>query len=125
MNKTSCETSRCFNDRRGDPGDAEGTFSWVDAGGPKLRMSIAGNGSPAVVFDTGGGGSLELWGRVPSEVHIATELRTALRNANVPPPYILVGHTVGGLYVRVFAGMSERSGGTGPGRSNSGTDPGG
>jgi pimeloyl-ACP methyl ester carboxylesterase len=108
------------------------TFIWVDAGGPKLRMQIAGNGSPTVVFDTGGGGSLEGWGRVPSEVskfakavsydragnglsdksatprdarHIATELHTALRNAKLEPPYILVGHSAGGPYVRVFAGM--------------------
>lgn len=108
------------------------TYSWVDAGGPKLRMWISGDGSPAVVFDTGGGGSLKLWGKVPREVsrftktvsydragngmsdkavtprdarHIATELHLALGNANVPPPYVLVGHSVGGLYVRVFAGM--------------------
>jgi hypothetical protein len=32
------------------------TFSWVDAGGPKLRMLVSGYGSPAVVFDTGGSG---------------------------------------------------------------------
>jgi len=111
------------------------TFSWVDAGGLTLRMSIAGTageGSPTVVFDTGGAASLELWGEVPSIVsrytqavaydragnglsdasttprdarHIATELRTALRNANVSPPYILVGHSIGGMYVRVFADM--------------------
>src|SRR5262245_61648333 len=104
------------------------TFSWVDAGGPKLRMLIGGTGSPTVVFDTGGDGSLEGWGPVPSEVskfaktvsydragnglsdkgatprdagHIATELHVALQNANLPPPYILVGHSVGGPYVRV------------------------
>src|SRR5262245_45612049 len=108
------------------------SFSRVDAGGPRLRMLIAGSGSPTVVFDTGGDGSLELWGRVPSEVskfartvsydragnglsdkattprdarHIAIELHTALQNAKLPPPYILVGHSVGGPYVRVFAGM--------------------
>jgi len=108
------------------------SFTWVDGGGPKLRMLIEGNGSPTVVFDTGGEGSLELWGRVPSEVskfartvsydragnglsdkattprdalHIATELHTALQNTKLPPPYILVGHSVGGPHVRVFAGL--------------------
>jgi pimeloyl-ACP methyl ester carboxylesterase len=107
-------------------------FSWVDAGGPKLRMLIEGTGNSTVVFDAGGGGSLELWGRVPSEVskfartvsydragnglsdkattprearHIATELHTALQNAKLLPPYIFVGHSVGGPYVRVFAGL--------------------
>src|SRR5262245_3293337 len=95
-------------------------------------MLIAGSGSPTVVFDTGGGGSLEGWGTVPKRVstfaktvsfdragnglsdkattprdakHIAAELHTTLRNANVPPPYVLVGHSVGGPYARVFAGM--------------------
>jgi len=110
-------------------------FSWVDAGGPTLRMSIAGSageGSPTVIFDSGGAASLESWGEVPSMVsryartvaydragnglsdaattlrdarHIAAELRTALKNANVSPPYILVGHSIGGMYVRVFADM--------------------
>jgi len=108
------------------------TFSWIDSGGPKLRVSVAGNGSPAVVFDAGGGGSLKLWGKVPAEVsrhtkavsydragngmsdqaanprdarHIATELHAILQNADVAPPYILVGHSLGGLHARVFAAM--------------------
>lgn len=34
---------------------------------------------------------------------IAAELRLALRAAGVPPPYVLVGASLGGLYVRVFA----------------------
>jgi pimeloyl-ACP methyl ester carboxylesterase len=36
---------------------------------------------------------------------IARELHTALQNARVPPPYILVGHSFGGPFIRVFAGM--------------------
>jgi pimeloyl-ACP methyl ester carboxylesterase len=31
------------------------------------------------------------------------ELHTALRNAEIPPPYVLVGHSFGGMLVRVFA----------------------
>jgi pimeloyl-ACP methyl ester carboxylesterase len=34
---------------------------------------------------------------------IVRELHTALQNAQVPPPYILVGHSFGGLLVRVYA----------------------
>jgi pimeloyl-ACP methyl ester carboxylesterase len=34
---------------------------------------------------------------------LATELRDLLRAAEVPPPYILVGHSFGGLVVRYFA----------------------
>lgn len=37
--------------------------------------------------------------------HIAVELHTALRNAQAPPPYILVGAGFGGPLVRIFAGM--------------------
>ena len=36
---------------------------------------------------------------------VARELHTALRNAHVDPPYILVGHSFGGPLNRVFAGM--------------------
>ncbi|HEY3862621.1 MAG TPA: alpha/beta fold hydrolase [Verrucomicrobiae bacterium] len=36
---------------------------------------------------------------------IARELHTALQNAHIAPPYILVGHSFGGPFIRVFAGM--------------------
>lgn len=39
---------------------------------------------------------------------IAGELHVALANAGVAPPYILVGHSLGGPYIRVFAGMYPR-----------------
>jgi pimeloyl-ACP methyl ester carboxylesterase len=48
------------------------TFTMVDAGGHELRMLITGNGSPTVVFETGGspqdGGPLEYWERVQPAV---------------------------------------------------------
>lgn len=34
---------------------------------------------------------------------ISIELRELLKEANIPPPYILAGHSLGGLYMRVFA----------------------
>ena len=37
--------------------------------------------------------------------HIAAELHTLLRNAQVPGPYVLVGWSFGGLYVREYAGQ--------------------
>ena len=107
-------------------------FSRVYAGGPTLRMLITGNGNPTVVFEAGAGSSLEAWASVQPEVsqfartisydragnglsekgavprdgrHIATELHVALHNAHVSPPYLLVGHSLGGPYIRVFAGM--------------------
>ncbi len=107
-------------------------FIRVDANGPKVRMQIMGSGSPTIVFENGGGGFLELWGSVPARVsrftkvvaydragdglsddgigprhgrNIAAELHAALQNANAPPPYILVGHSLGGSYARIFADM--------------------
>jgi pimeloyl-ACP methyl ester carboxylesterase len=83
-------------------------------------------GSPAA------GGPLEAWERVQPSVsqfaktvsydragigqsppgpgprdarQVARELHTALRNAKVAPPYVLVGHSMGGPFIRVFAGM--------------------
>ncbi len=35
--------------------------------------------------------------------HIVTELRILLQELNLPPPYILVGHSIGGLYMQLFA----------------------
>ena len=41
---------------------------------------------------------------VPAE-RIVAELRTALQRLGIDPPYILVGHSIGGLFVRAFAGL--------------------
>jgi pimeloyl-ACP methyl ester carboxylesterase len=104
----------------------------VDAGGYRLRMLLEGQGSPAVVFVSGGFGGAwwVTWDKVRLKVnefsrtviydrggaggseaappprdsrHIASELHTALRNAGVEPPYVLVGSSLGGIHVRVFA----------------------
>lgn len=107
-------------------------FMRVDAGGPLVRMLKTGNGQPTVVFESGSGGPLETWVRVQPDVSefactisydragnglsekgpvprdgttIATELHAALINARATPPYILVGHSLGGPYIRIFAGM--------------------
>jgi pimeloyl-ACP methyl ester carboxylesterase len=109
--------------------DTQG-FVHIDANGPRLRMLVMGNARPTVVFENGGGGSLELWGQVPARVsqfarvvaydragdglsdkglserdgrNIASELHVALQNVHIPPPYILVGHSLGGPYSRIFA----------------------
>jgi pimeloyl-ACP methyl ester carboxylesterase len=107
------------------------SFSRVNAGGPSLRMLRTGSSGPTVVFEAGSGGPLEVWTRVQPEVskitstiaydragnglsdkgpvprdgrRIVDELHTALQNAHATPPYILVGHSLGGPYIRVFAG---------------------
>ncbi len=108
------------------------TFSRVKADGPVLRMLETGSGSSTVVFEAGSGSPLEVWTRVQPEVskfartisydragnglstkgatprdgkNVAIELHAALHNAHAAPPYILVGHSLGGPYIRIFAGM--------------------
>jgi pimeloyl-ACP methyl ester carboxylesterase len=56
-------------------------------------------------YDRAGNG-LSGRGPVPRDGRqIVTELHHALASAQVTPPYILVGHSLGGPYIRVFAGM--------------------
>src|SRR5436190_841065 len=109
------------------------TLQKIDVGGHSLNMQIGGEGSPAVIFEAGfGAGLVSSWSTVQSNVakfartvsydragigqseagpkpraakQIALELHTALQKAGVPPPYVLVGHSFGGIYVRVFADM--------------------
>jgi pimeloyl-ACP methyl ester carboxylesterase len=104
----------------------------VDAGGHRLHLLIVGEAGPTVVLESGWPGCGLGWDRVrgpvgrfarvvtydragtgksepgPAPRHaerIATELHTALASAGIGPPYILVGQSLGGPYVRVFAKM--------------------
>jgi pimeloyl-ACP methyl ester carboxylesterase len=99
----------------------------VDAGGYRVHLYCAGTGSPAVII-AGAGYSFD-WGLVQPEVAKFTEvcaydhsgigwsdsgpadscalrvheIHTALRNAGVKGPYVLVGHSLGALVVRLYA----------------------
>jgi len=102
----------------------------VSADGTRLNLYCMGNGSPAVVFDSGWEDWAPVWTLVQPRVarwtracsydragagfsdpgplprtstRIAAELRSALRNAGIRGPYILVGHAFGGDNVRTFA----------------------
>jgi pimeloyl-ACP methyl ester carboxylesterase len=101
----------------------------VDVDGRMLRMRVEGEGSPTVILEIGLGGPLEEWDMVQSEVasftkvvaydrigametqssrtgkDVARELRTALEQAGVEPPYVLVGQSLGGMYNRLFASI--------------------
>ena len=104
----------------------------VDAGGFRLNLYCTGSGSPAVVFDSGWGDWAPAWSKVQPEiakwtracsydragvgfsdpgpmprtsVRIAGELRTALHNAGIGGPYILVGSAFGGYDIRTFADL--------------------
>jgi pimeloyl-ACP methyl ester carboxylesterase len=102
----------------------------VDIGGYRLHLNCTGAGSPIVVIDAGWGDWSAMWSWVQPEVakstrvctydragmgyseagplprdaqQFAKELHTLLHQAKIPGPYVLVGHSLGGLSVRVFA----------------------
>lgn len=59
--------------------------------------------APAVTYDRPGLGGSE-WDRVPPRPrHVATRLGELLEVLGLDPPYVLVGHSWGGLLVREFA----------------------
>ncbi len=102
----------------------------VDVGGYRLHLNCTGAGSPTVVIDAGWGDWSLGWSGVQKEVakttqvctydragvgysepgplprnaeQYAKELHTLLQHAGLPGPYVLAGHSMGGLPVRVFA----------------------
>jgi pimeloyl-ACP methyl ester carboxylesterase len=103
----------------------------VDVGGHRLHINCTGSGSPTVVIVAGAGDWSTTWGGVvqpevakttrvctydrpglgwseaaplPGDAaQFAKELHTLLQNANVPGPYVMVGHSLGGFVVRIFA----------------------
>jgi pimeloyl-ACP methyl ester carboxylesterase len=106
------------------------TGGLVNIGGYYLRIESKGKGSPVVVMDAGLNQPRSSWGRVPAEVaaftrvviydraglgesnpgpaprtseQIVKELNHLLRQAGIPGPYVLVGHSFGGLNVRLYA----------------------
>lgn len=105
----------------------------VDVGGRVLRARVAGSGGPVVVFESGGGGAtLDDWGPVPAVVakqarvvlydragiggsgpspsartgeQVARDLHALLRQLGARPPFVLVGHSLGGAFVRFFGAI--------------------
>jgi pimeloyl-ACP methyl ester carboxylesterase len=102
----------------------------IDVGGHRLYLNCTGTGSPTVVIEPGAGlmsSDLALiapvvardtrvcvydragrgWsepGRTAQDgAQIATDLHTLLQRGNVPGPYVLAGHSFGGLYALTFA----------------------
>ncbi len=102
----------------------------IDIGGRRLHLLDQGTNPPTVVFESGLPGSVLSWFLVQGELSrlvrtvaydraglgwsdpgaeprsaekIAEELRSLLQRADVAPPYILVGHSFGGLTTRLYA----------------------
>jgi pimeloyl-ACP methyl ester carboxylesterase len=102
----------------------------VDVGGYRLHLYCTGEGSPTVILEAGGGNPWLSWYQVQPQVAqftrvcsydraglgwsdpspkprttkvIADELHTLLHNAGITAPFVLVGHSLGGLDARMFA----------------------
>jgi pimeloyl-ACP methyl ester carboxylesterase len=102
----------------------------VDVGGYSLHINCEGQGSPTVVLDAGSGAFSAHWVRVQQEVsgitrvcaydragmgwsemgpdprdakQVSSELHTLLKGAGIKGPYVLVGHSFGGMYMQTYA----------------------
>ncbi|TWT51930.1 Fluoroacetate dehalogenase [Thalassoglobus neptunius] len=104
----------------------------IDIGSHRLEVRVSGDAQayPAVVIESGLGATVEEWSRVqellsqktqvicynragiggsqpgaePRDAStISRELRELLLRLQVDPPFVIVGHSIGGIYVRQFA----------------------
>ena len=102
----------------------------VDVNGRNMHIICLGNKSPSIILDSGAGGFSLEWkniqdslsqharvcaydragygwsdmGPLPrSTKNIAHELHSLLENAEIPGPYIFVGHSFGGFTAQYFA----------------------
>lgn len=102
----------------------------IDIDGVRLHLHCSGQGSPTVILEAGTGPAASMaWTEVQPSVaeftqvcsydraglmwsdrgskprdaeQITADLRALLSAAAVRPPYVLVGHSIGGVYIRVF-----------------------
>ncbi len=108
------------------------TGKLVDVGGYRLHVTIRGEGGPTVVMDAGLAHVSTVWSLVQPEVamftrvctvdraghawsdhgpfprtsgQICQELHALLTNAGIAGPYVLVGHSFGGLNMYLYASM--------------------
>ncbi|MGI8897268.1 MAG: alpha/beta fold hydrolase [Pyrinomonadaceae bacterium] len=82
----------------------EGGFGAGIASWPAVQREIA-KFAQVVSYDRAGLGQSDPGPKPRDAKHIATELHAALQKAGIRPPYVLVGHSLGGPLVRVFASM--------------------
>jgi pimeloyl-ACP methyl ester carboxylesterase len=115
--------------RAAAPYEARGTVV-AALGGRHLYLDCRGAGSPTVILEAGMGEDAGSWGAVLDDaaritrtcaydranrarsdprgrhtlVDAAADLRAALAAAGEEPPFVVVGHSLGDSYARVFAG---------------------
>jgi alpha/beta hydrolase family protein len=109
------------------PTPVKGRF---DIGGRSLFLECVGAGSPTVVMETGQGGDHTQWYKIVPAIRgtnrtctydranigasdkaptprtsadVVADLHRLLAAAGIAPPYVLVGHSLGGISMRLFA----------------------
>jgi thioesterase domain-containing protein len=102
----------------------------IDVGGYRLEARLKGSGNPTVVFETGFTGGILLYWKLQDRIaehtrtivyeraglgrsdpgpqprtaeQMARDLHSLLAALDIRPPIVLVGHSAGGLFMRVFA----------------------
>jgi pimeloyl-ACP methyl ester carboxylesterase len=102
----------------------------IDVGGYRLEARVKGSGNPTVVFETGFTGGIPLYWRLQDRIaehtrtllyeraglgrsdpgpqprsaeQMARDLHSLLAALAIQTPVVLVGHSAGGLFMRVFA----------------------
>jgi pimeloyl-ACP methyl ester carboxylesterase len=118
----------CARDRASNP--PPGKF--VKVGDKSLHFYRLGEGGPAVILESGWGGTWLDWNAIQSRIaqfttvcsydrlglgwsdrtdrpqtreEVARRLHSLLSDSAIQGPYVLVGHSLGGVYVRAFAGL--------------------
>jgi pimeloyl-ACP methyl ester carboxylesterase len=61
--------------------------------------------APVFAYDRSGIEKSDRVFQMPTVKRVAENLKSLLTALNIPPPYILVGHSMGGLYARGYAGI--------------------
>jgi pimeloyl-ACP methyl ester carboxylesterase len=108
---------------------------WVKVHGHRMYYECAGHGSPTIVLEAGLGGDHRAWAAVAPELAATTrtcsydraglgystadglrrtgkgqvaDLHALLAAAGIDPPYVLVGHSYGGILVHEFASAHRK-----------------
>jgi pimeloyl-ACP methyl ester carboxylesterase len=104
----------------------------VNVNGCRIHVQIAGEGTATVILEAGLSAMSSVWGWIHPEVakftqvfsydraglgwsdradvpfsglNVATQLHDILQASGISPPYVVVGHSMGGLLVRIFADL--------------------
>jgi len=114
----------CIQDEEGEMDET------ISIGSHSLHLYCLGHGSPTVVIDVAFGDSYTNWHDIQQQIaketrvcaydragyglsepgpmprtsqQVVAELKTLLKKAGISPPYVLVGHSLGGLNMQIFA----------------------